>query len=77
MPFTTFDSWEQLLEHIEQSRSLYYHAPMDYRPSIVVVKKVFKNGKLQVVACGGHVSFTADHSHLPRFKRSTRDEQPN
>lgn len=62
-----FSSWDELLAHIDADRNLFYHAPLDRFPSLVAVRRRFKNGKLRVWS--GSLAFTADSGHLDRFKR--------
>lgn len=68
--FHTFSSWADLHAHIAQSRTVYYHAPLDTAPRPVRIRKAFKNGKLRLDA--GEVAFTADPSHLARFRFTGR-----
>jgi hypothetical protein len=63
-----FVSWNDVLSHIAQGNQLYYAAPLDREPMIVVVLKSYKNGKLRLRAKFGDVTFTADRDHLDRFR---------
>jgi hypothetical protein len=62
-----FGSWAALLTYLDaHSNIVFYHAPLDLHPVIVVVTKRFKNGKLRVRS--GSLAFTADGGHLDRFR---------
>jgi hypothetical protein len=65
MQFTTFATWDAVLEAATHNR-LWYHAPLDRRPTAVGVVKVFKNRKIRIRASG--LTFTADEGHLDRFR---------
>ena len=63
----TFASWYGLLHYLERHENIvYYQAPMDRYPCMVVVSKVFKNGKLRIKY--HDMAFTADRGHLDRFR---------
>lgn len=62
----TFGCWSGLLAAIHDGAILYYHAPLDFSPRRVLIAKVFKNGKVRVLA--GSLLFTADPGHLDRFR---------
>ncbi len=63
----TFTNWQDLLTYLKEHNNIvYYQAPLDFNPNIVTITKVFKNGKLRVV-CGPY-AFTADKTHLDRFR---------
>lgn len=62
-----FDSWSDVLTHVDTGGWLWYHAPLDLRASSVLVRKRYKNGKLRLSS--GDVSFTADSGHLDRMRR--------
>ena len=65
-----FACWFGLLEYLrEHNNIVYYKAPLDFHPTMIVVSKVYKNGKLRVKA--RDVSFTADAGHLDRFMWKT------
>lgn len=62
----TFKSWSGLLQYLSDHNNIvYYKAPMDRYAVMVVIKKVFKNGKVRVTYHDN--SFTADSGHLDRF----------
>lgn len=62
-----FGSWYGLLHYLERHNNIvYYKAPLDTMPVMVVVTKVFKNGKLRITYHSD--SFTADWTHLDRFR---------
>ncbi len=63
--FAPFASWHGVKHASENRVTLFYKAPLDTAPRPVIVRKVFKNGKLRIDA--GEVSFTADAGHLERF----------
>lgn len=67
MQFERFASWADVLGDADRGRPIYYHAPLDTTPVLVVVRKIFKNGKLRLNA--GYGSFTVDSSHLVRLRR--------
>ena len=62
----TFASWLAVRNYCETHAWVYYQAPLDYRPSVVAVRRVFKNGKIRLVPPSGF-GFTADAGHLGRF----------
>jgi hypothetical protein len=63
VPFT---NWAQVLDAAMEKAHLWYHAPLDYRPVYVLVRRVFRNGKIRLQH--GDCTFTADEGHLPRFR---------
>ncbi len=48
---------------------LFYHAPLDINPTRVRISRVFKNGKIRIAATRHASGFTADASHLSRFRK--------
>lgn len=66
---TTFTTWGQLLDAISTGYTLFYQAPMDYRPQQISAV-VRKDGKLRVNAVYSNVVFTADRGHLERFRKA-------
>jgi len=68
--YQPFETWAQLLDHVNAEYTLYYHAPMDYQPALVIAV-VRRDGRLRVTApyALDSGSFTADVAHLPRFRR--------
>jgi len=72
MGYTTFESWAQLLDHTAGGYPLWYHAPFDYKPSLVTAN-VRRDGLLRVYPVYARAdAFTADASHLSRFRREAR-----
>lgn len=70
MKFSIFDSWEAVLTTArDDARSLWYHAPLDYRPTAISVVKIFKNRKIRIRASG--LTFTTDSGHLDRFRKGS------
>lgn len=71
--FVPFATWADLLDAIAGDYTIYYQAPLDYRPSVVgcVVRK---DGKVRVTPVYGDADpFTADVAHLTRFRRHDRN----
>ena len=68
--YNTFKTWTDVLSFVDRGGWLWYHAPLDLRPSSVTVVKRFKNGKLRLSS--GDVTFTADSGHLSRMRRQAR-----
>lgn len=69
MTFQSFASWTELLDHITAGYSLWYHAPLDFRPRRVSAV-VRKDGKLRVYPSTTDADpFTADTAHLDRFRQ--------
>lgn len=66
-----FDSWADVLDHVESRGALLYKAALDWRAVPVTVLRVYKNGKVRLLGPGG-VSFTADSGHLDRCWRRQR-----
>lgn len=62
-----FTSWTEVLDYCRNHAWVYYHAPLDYRPAVLAVRRVFKNGKIRLQ--GRESGFTADAEHLSRFSR--------
>lgn len=74
--FTRFSSWSDVLRAARNNEQLYYQAALDIRPRSVLVKKVFKNGKIRIDPMTNQVGdFTADPGHLDRFRTRTIDRQ--
>lgn len=60
-------SWDELKQYLAAHEGkVYYQAPMDRTPTPVAITRHFKNGKLRVSYRNG--TFTADPSHLDRFR---------
>jgi hypothetical protein len=69
---TVFNTWEGLLLHIANGRALYYQAPLDHYP--VRVRVVWSRaGQVRCEPMFHREAdpFTADCSHLSRFRRAT------
>ncbi len=66
--FTSFNSWAEVLDHVNKFQ-VYYKCPLDFYPSRVRVIKQFKNGKLRIKPVFNGVAFTVDKEHLSRFFR--------
>lgn len=65
-----FASWPDVLEAARRGEPLWYGAPLDRHPRSVVVKKVYKNGKIRIDPMSNQADdFTADRGHLDRFFR--------
>jgi hypothetical protein len=64
--FVPFTNWAQVLDAATEKAHLWYHAPLDYNPACVLVRRVFRNGKIRLQH--GDCSFTADEGHLSRFR---------
>lgn len=74
-----FETWEQVLEAARNGEQLWYEAPMDaaqaYPAKQVVVRRVYKNGKLRLDPLSNQAEpFTADAGQLYRFRRKPHDE---
>jgi hypothetical protein len=71
MTYEAFQSWPQLLDHINAGLPLWYQAPLDVRPAAVTAK-VRKDGRLRVYPHWSSDAdpFTADQAHLERFRRN-------
>lgn len=66
--FLPFDTWDQVLAHVANHYSVWYHAPLDVRP--VRVSVTLRGAKLRVYPPSNDADpFTADASHLERFRR--------
>lgn len=67
--YKSFEAWNELIDAVRGGYSIYYHAPMDYRP-VLVTAVIRKDGKLRVTAPFADADpFTADAGHLSRFLR--------
>lgn len=66
MQTKTFQTWAAVVAAATRGDRLWYHAPLDLRPRMITVIKIFKNGKLRIN--GGECTFTADAGHLDRFR---------
>lgn len=66
MGIASFGCWYGVQEYCRVHAWVYYRAPLDTRPAVVAIKRVFKNGKIRLTGPSG-ISFTADAGHLDRF----------
>lgn len=68
--FEKFSRWADVLDAARRGDTLWYQAPLDYRPVSIRVVRVFKNGKIRIDPMSRDAdSFTADAHHLDRFRR--------
>ena len=72
--FESYTSWDEVLAAASRDGRLYYQAPLDAvagrSPRMVLVDKVYKNGKLRIDPLSNQADkFTADAGHLLRFRR--------
>lgn len=66
--YKAFESWADVLTHVQSGQTVYYHAPMDLHPS--AVQAVVKGGNIRVFPLSKSADpFTADNGHLDRFRR--------
>ena len=69
-----FDSWSDVIAAAQRGDHLWCTAALDVYATQVVVSRVFKNGKLRIVPVSNQgYPFTADSSHLHRFRRRPVD----
>ncbi len=67
--YAPFAGWNSVLAHATQGKPLYYQAPLDSRPVLVRIVKVYKNGKVRIdPLCSDADKFTADFEHADRFR---------
>jgi hypothetical protein len=70
--FTTFSTWDEVLDAARRGDMLYYQAPLDRAPRYVAINKVYKNGTLRIDPLSRDADkFTADAGHLLRFRKRT------
>lgn len=70
--FTTFSTWDEVLDAARRGDMLYYQAPLDRSPHYVAINKVYKNGTLRIDPLSRDADkFTADAGHLLRFRKRT------
>lgn len=71
--YRTFASWAELLDYINAGYDLFYLAPMEYQPARITAV-VRKDGKIRVYPhwASGADPFTADLTHLSRFRKAGR-----
>jgi hypothetical protein len=68
--FTTFATWTELTDHVRAGYRLYYHPPMDFRPSLLVSATIRRDGTIRCTPVYVDADpFTADIGHLDRFRR--------
>jgi len=70
--YTNFETWADVFAAAHRGEQLYYQAPMDYKPVAIKVQLPpleLRQGCLRVLGNANFDSFTADKSHLPRFKQ--------
>jgi hypothetical protein len=68
--YEPFATWADVLDFVDRGGWLFYHAPLDARPTSVRVVRRFKNGKLRLDPGTSDADpFTADAKHLDRMKR--------
>ena len=71
--FHGFSSWSDVLSAARRGDRLWYGAPLDRHPISIMVKKVYKNGKIRIDPMSNQADdFTADAGHLNRFFRRDR-----
>jgi hypothetical protein len=67
--YSTFSTWREVQDYVNAHYTLFYHAPLDYRP-VLVSAKVRRDGKIRVTPVYTDADpFTADAGHLDRFRR--------
>lgn len=65
-----FKTWPEVVDAATRGDPLWYHAPLDVRPVLIRVAKVYKNGKIRIDPMSRDADqFTADPGHLSRFRR--------
>jgi len=68
--FTTFSTWNEVLDAARRGEQLWYQAPMDRSPHYIHVDKIYKNGKLRINPLSNDADkFSADAGHLMRFRK--------
>lgn len=68
----TFSTWSDVLAAARRGERLWYQAPLDARPSSILIVKVYKNDKIRIDPLSNQADpFTADAGHLSRFRRRT------
>lgn len=66
LAFRAFEAWSDVVEAARHGVRLWYQAPLDRYPTSVLATRVFKNGKIRIVA--PELTFTVDEGHLSRFR---------
>ena len=69
MPIMPFANWLQVRHYCETHAYIYYQAPLDTHHSTCAVVRVFKNGKVRIVAPSGY-RFTIDAEHMSRLSHN-------
>lgn len=67
MEWIKFKSWPEVIHYAETHEYIGYHPPMDFSPTNVAVKMVYKNGKIKVHSFD--LKFTIDSGHLDRMRK--------
>lgn len=69
--YTNFETWPDVFDAVHRGYQLYYQGPMDYKPVAIKVHLLSERQQacLRVLGNANFDSFTADKSHLPRFKQ--------
>lgn len=66
----SFASWDDVLKHASTGKRLFYQGPLDPTLRLILVRRVYKNGKIRIGPASGDANyFTADRGHLDRFRR--------
>lgn len=65
-----FETWQQVLAHVEAKLPLFYKAPLDHIKVRVAVTKQYKNGTIRIRPSSWRTgSFQIDAGHLDRLWR--------
>ena len=69
--FEPYESWEDVLRAARTGNDvLWYQAPFDRSPKMVIAVKVYKNGSIRIDPLSNQASkFTANVGHFDRFRR--------
>lgn len=69
--FDSFDTWDEVLTHVESGARTYYQAPLDYRPIPITAKVRRHSKKVWIIAppSSDYDAFYADAAHLDRFRK--------
>lgn len=70
--YETFATWDDVLVFVKRGGWLFYHAPLDFRPSSVQASVRGKGRKIRITPGGDCDPFWADEKHLPRMRRQKR-----
>ena len=81
--YQKFETWDQVLEYVTKGKcsldscGIYYQAPMDYRPVLVLAKRRGNGRKVRIIPPGLLADpFWADAGHLDRFLRAVDETLP-